>query len=134
MSHYMEGVFAKRSTKTVEYFHGAHMHRLPCVILAQFFQTSSARTRNTDPKFVYCCKRTCYKSGSLRSLILFRHTNSKTAFFNSVPKCFKSFFRDELSSAACRRDDLRIIWFKKKNKSTNKRLYQKPGACLAENS
>lgn len=60
----MEGIFAKRSTKTVEYFHGAHMHRLPCVILAQFFQTSSARTRNTDSKFVYCCKRTCYKSGS----------------------------------------------------------------------
>lgn len=68
-----------------------HMHRLSCVILAQFFHISSARTRNTDPKFVYCCKWTCYKSGGLRSLILFTHTNSKTAFFNSVPKCFKSF-------------------------------------------
>lgn len=66
LSHYMDGVFAKRSTKLVEYLYNAYMHRLPRVILAQFFQTGSGHTRNT-PKRVYCCKGTacCKVSGLL---------------------------------------------------------------------
>lgn len=88
LSHYMEGVFAKRPTKSTGYSYNTHMHRLPRVILAQFFQTGSGHTRNTDPKCVYCCKRTvCCKLSSLIPLIQFTHTSSslsRTAFFFSI--------------------------------------------------
>lgn len=60
------------------------------------------------------------------------HSSTAVFFLIQLVSALKAFQRDELGGTACSRDDLGIICFTKKNKSTNKRLLQKPGVCHAE--
>lgn len=139
--HYMKGVFAKRPTTSVEYLYNAYMHRLLCVILAQFFQTGSGHTRNTAQTCLLLQTDSPLQGKWPHPPIQFTHANSSLKnclfLFNSVHKCFKSF--SEMNSLMLPAAQMTlglyiIIGFKKKNQPTTKRLCQKPGARLTENS
>lgn len=126
----MEGVFAKRPTKSAGYLYNTHMHRLPRVILAQFFQTGSGHTRNTDPQMCLLQMESLlqakwpHTSDSVHTHKLVSLKNCHF-LFNSVHKGFKSF--SEMNSVVLPAAQMTlglysIIGFKKKNQPTNERL------------